>query len=68
MTQPEKELLQFKQYQIEALQKEVEKQKLLIEGYKLAIDGYKLVIDRYKKNEEFKHNTIANVNKEFKKD
>tara|TARA_Y100001963_G_scaffold158419_1_gene257951 strand:- start:1268 stop:1474 length:207 start_codon:yes stop_codon:yes gene_type:complete len=66
MTQPEKELLQFKQYQIEALQKEVEKQKLLIEGYKLAIDGYKLVIDRYKKNEKFKHEKNGNVNRELK--
>ena len=59
MTQPEKELLQFKQYQIEALQKEVEKQKLLIEGYKL-------VIDRYKKNEKFKHEKNGNVNRKTK--
>lgn len=59
MTQPEKELLQFKQYQIEALQKEVEKQKLLIEGYKL-------VIDRYKKNEKFKHEKNAKIIRKLK--
>ena len=52
-------LIQFKQFRIEALQKEVVKLTQLLEGYKL-------IIEQYQKNEKHKFNKDGYSNRKIK--